>query len=143
MENNTVSLLNECSSGCKMAVNSLKQIQEHVKNQKFHQLLEAAIEKHKDYDKKAAGLLAQCGKEEKEPGMAAVTFAWTMAEMKILMKQTDSQLAMLVMDGCNMGVKTLSKALNDYPNGSAESVELTNVIIQANEDLMSDVKVFR
>lgn len=143
MENDTVKLLKECSSGTKMAINSLKQIQEHARDPKLNKAICTSLENHHDLENKAASLLAEQGRCEEEPGLAAVTFSWTMSEMKIMMKQTDSQLAKLVMDGCNMGIQGISKALNDYPDASHESVQLANAIIKEEENLMSCMKPFR
>ena len=47
MEEQTGKLLKECSSGCKMAINSLNQVRDFVKDEKLHQLLDEYDKKHK------------------------------------------------------------------------------------------------
>ena len=46
MEEQTLHILNECSSGCKMAIHSMQQILEYVENEK----LELADNRNEDVD---------------------------------------------------------------------------------------------
>ena len=63
MEEQTGKLLKECSSGCKMAINSLNQVRDFVKDEKLHQLLDEYDKKHKaleeDISKKRIRILPQ------------------------------------------------------------------------------------
>ena len=47
MEEQTLHILNECSSGCKMAIHSMQQVLEYVENEKLEQVIMAAERKHK------------------------------------------------------------------------------------------------
>ena len=38
MEEQTLHILNECSSGCKMAIHSMQQVLEYVENEKLEQV---------------------------------------------------------------------------------------------------------
>ena len=56
MEEQTGKLLKECSSGCKMAINSLNQVRDFVKDEKLNQLLDEYDKKHKALeDQQTAG----------------------------------------------------------------------------------------
>ena len=46
MEKQTLELLKECSSGCKMAIDSMDQIKEYVLDTKLSQVIEAAKKQH-------------------------------------------------------------------------------------------------
>ena len=47
MEEQTLHILNECSSGCKMAIHSMQQVLEYVENENLEQVIMEA--EHKQY----------------------------------------------------------------------------------------------
>lgn len=142
MENHTIKLLEECSSGCKMALSSLKQLQRNIINPHFSALVQDYIGKHTNLQNEANALLGQHGRSKKDPSLGATLMSWTMSEMKMMMNKGDSQIAKLLMDGCNMGIQTLSEAVNQYSNASQESFALADCIIKAEEDFLGEVKLY-
>lgn len=66
MEEQTGKLLKECSSGCKMAINSLNQVRDFVKDEKLHQLLDEYDKKHKALEEDISRLLEKHGEQEKD-----------------------------------------------------------------------------
>ena len=64
MEEQTGKLLKECSSGCKMAINSLNQVRDFVKDEKLHQLLDEYDKKHKALEEDISRLLEKHGEQE-------------------------------------------------------------------------------
>lgn len=65
METHTKKLLEECNSGCKMGINSMKQISDYIKDEKLKDLVNEYIRKHQDLEKETSRLLEQSGEEEK------------------------------------------------------------------------------
>ena len=54
MNDNTIKLLKECSSGCQMAMDSVKTMREYTKDAKLNDLLEAYGEKHRGLEREIA-----------------------------------------------------------------------------------------
>ena len=50
MEDHTRELLKECSSGCKMAINSINQMREFVTDEKLKCVLDQYDKKHKELE---------------------------------------------------------------------------------------------
>ena len=142
MDAQTRGLLRECSLGCKMAINSFDQMRDYVKNEELKELMDTYDKKHKAYEEKAAKMLMEDGSKEKEPGMMASAFSKMTTEMKLMMKDDSSQVAKLVMDGCNMGIKTLGEKLHQYSQADKSAVVLTQKIIKENEDMMKKLQEF-
>lgn len=142
MEENTIELLKECSSGCQMALKSVKHVRQYTKDAKLNELLEAYGEKHTTLEREIAGLLGEYHKEEEEPKMIASMGAWMNVEMKMTMHPNDSQVAKLMMDGCNMGIQSVSEYLNKYQNASQKSQDIAKKIIKIEEDFMQEMKGF-
>lgn len=55
--------------------------------------------------------------------------------MKMAMEETDHTIADLITDGCNMGVKSLSRYLNQYAAADEQSKDITKKLIRIEEDL--------
>ena len=62
--------------------------------------------------------------------------------MKLMMEDTDSTIADLMIDGCNMGVKSLSKYLNQYKAADEVSKDITKRLINLEEKLTVDIRQF-
>ena len=48
----------------------------------------------------------------KEPNVMAQGMSWIKTNMRLAMNTSDETIAELMTDGCNMGVKSLSRYLN-------------------------------
>ena len=70
MEEQTLHILNECSSGCKMAIHSMQQVLEYVENEKLEQVIMAAERKHKEIAARTAKALTSYGEKGKNGGVA-------------------------------------------------------------------------
>lgn len=142
MEDNTIQLLKECSSGCQMAQKSVKHAREYATDGKLSDLLEAYGEKHTRMEKRISDLLSEYGKEEEEPSKMASAMAWMTEEMKMTIHPNNNQVAKLMMDGCNMGIQSISEYVNKYPDASKESQDIAKDIIKIEEDFMQEMKAF-
>lgn len=142
MDVNTIQLLKECSSGCQMAQKSVKHVREYTTDEKLNELLEAYGEKHSKLEREIADLLDKYHKDEEEPGKMAAACAWMSVEMKMMMHPDNHQVAKLMMDGCNMGIQSVSEYVNKYPDASGESQEIAKKLIKIEEDFMQEMKGF-
>lgn len=142
MEDQTRSLLQECSSGCKMAINSFNQMRDYVTDEKLKTVIDQYDKKHKELEEEVAKLLKEHNSQEQDPGMMAAMFSRMMTDLKLMMKKEDSQVAKLAMDGCNMGIQSLTEVINKYEYASAQSIALAKSIVKTEEQLVQDLKPF-
>lgn len=142
MEANTIELLEECSKGCKMAIKSIAQVKEYAQAEKLKKILEAYDKKHDELMRDLAKLLERYGEPDKEPGKMAEICSWFDIEMKMLMHPSEHQIAKLMMDGCNMGIQSVSEYVNKYPDASPESQDAAQKLIKIEEDFMKEMKEF-
>lgn len=141
MDEQTRLLLEECSSGCKMAINSLEQTSEFIKDPDLLKLIDDYTEKHRQLEAEAVTLLSNSGNEDKEPGAMASTFAWFTTEMKLTF-DSSSQIAKLLTDGCNMGIKTLGEKANELKGADKKAADLTQKIIRTEDELMKKLREY-
>ena len=130
MDEQTRKLLEECSAGCRMAVESFEQIKEYVKDTEFKKLINDYTEKHRKLEDEAVTLLKDSGNEAKSPGVMASTFSWFTTEMKLTFNS----------DGCAMGIKTLGEKAHQYDKADKKAADLAQKIIGTEEELMKKLK---
>ncbi|MBP3206506.1 MAG: hypothetical protein IJ147_07965 [Lachnospiraceae bacterium] len=140
MDANTIELLKECSSGCQMAMDSVKKMREYTKDEKLNELLEAYGEKHRQLEGEINEQLRNCGEEEKAPAKMAEIMANMEMSLKMMVHPDDHEVAKIMMDGCNMGIQSVSEYVNKYPDASGESQNVAKKLIGIEEDFMQEMK---
>lgn len=140
MNNETKELLKECNQGCKMALNSMDQIQKYVTDENLKRLLEEYRGKFEHTEDASSRLLESAGIHEMKPKMMASAFSWISTEMKMMMEQDSHQIAKIMMDGCNMGIQSVAEYINKYTQASPESIELAHELLKNEEDFMDELK---
>jgi len=138
----TIKLLKECNAGVKMAVKSLEDVVDRVKSVEMRQQIQTSIEEHKKIGDKTHERLNEFGDEEKEPNPMAETMSWLKINVKYALDSTDSEIASLMMDGCNMGIKSVSKYVNKYPNADDNIKQMVEDLIKLEQKLMDELRVY-
>lgn len=136
----TIHLLTEVNSGCKNATNSMEQVKEYVVDKDLKELLIDYDKKHIEIGEEAHRLLNNNSCDEKDPGLMAKAFSYISTEMKLMMNPNNTQIAKIMMDGCNMGIQSIGEDLGKYPAADETSVNLAKKLIKIEEDFMSKMK---
>ncbi len=142
VEQDTVRLLRECDAGVKMGVKSIHDVINHVKGEDLKSLLHASKDRHDEIDKELQELLGQYEDKGKDPSLMAEAMSWIKTEMKLQMNPSDKTVADLMTDGCNMGVKSLSRYLNQYAAADEKSKDLARRLIILEAELARDLRDF-
>ena len=142
MQEDTRRLLQECNSGCKMAINSMQQIQDYVTDEGLAMLIRESTESHEKLEDESTRLLEENGAYEKEPGVMASAMSWLTTEMKMMVKRSDTEVAKIMMDGCNMGIQSIVEKTHLYKNASEESKKLAERLVKEEEQFMRDLKEY-
>ena len=142
IESDTIKLLRECDAGIKMGVKSIDDVLDSVKSPDLKQLLNACKDEHDKLDKELQQLLGQYEDTGKDPNFIAKKMAKMKTEMKLQMNETDNTIADLMTDGCNMGVKSLNKYLNQYAAADEKSKDITKRLINLEGQLALDIRKF-
>ena len=90
----------------------------------------------------ADALLRRYQDEGKSPPAVAQAMAAMKTKMKLALDASDAAVADLMTDGCNMGVKSLSKYLNQYAAADETSKALCRRLIEAEEALAVRLRDF-
>ena len=142
MEQDTIRLLRECDAGIKMGVTSINDVLPNVHSATLRGRLETGREDHEDLQLEVQTLLKTYGEEGKDPNPMAKGMSKMKTGVKMAVNETDFTAADLITDGCNMGVKTLSRYLNQYPAANEQSKEITRRLIRVEEQMAVDMRAF-
>lgn len=141
MENqDSIHLLKECNAGSKMAVTSLDEIMDSVKDENLKKLLKKSKDHHEKLGNEIHSTLMEYHSEEKDPNPMAKSMSWLKTNMKMSMDKSDATVADLLTDGCNMGIKSLYKYMNQYPAANEKVKNLCNNLIDIERELRKDLR---
>lgn len=140
--NDTVNLLKECNSGIKIGVASIDEILDKVENQNFKFKLSRCKEAHEQLGNETHQLLNILGCSGKEPSAMAKSMSWIKTNIKTALEPGDKTIADLITDGCDMGVKNLSRYLNQYKTADGKAKNIAQRLIVIEKDLVSDIRQY-
>ena len=142
IEQDTIRLLRECDAGVKMGVASIDDVLEYVNSEGLEKLLTDCKDEHEKLDTEIQELLNKYKDDGKKPSPIAKGMSWMKTNMKLAMKESDGTIADLMTDGCNMGVKSLNKYLNEYKAADEVSKDIAKRLINLEEKLAVDIRKF-
>lgn len=141
-EPDTIKLLRECDAGIKMGTASIGEVLEKTINEKLKKLLEICKEGHEKLKEEIQNKLEQCHDTGKDPNPMAQGMSWMKTNVKLAMDESDATIADLITDGCNMGVKSLSRYLNQYQAADEETKDIAKKLIKQEEELSIHMRSF-
>ena len=139
IEKDSIRLLRECDAGVKMGISSIRDVEEFVSSPTLRQTLNHCKNEHERLGREIESELKRYGDEGKNPNPIAQGMSHIKTGVKLVMKESDSTIADLMTDGCNMGVKSLNKYLNEYKAADEHSKDITKKLIKLEENLIKDV----
>lgn len=83
--------------------------------------------------------MSRYGKRSKSDGTGNVLVK---TNVKLAMDESDATIADLITDGCNMGVKSLSRYLNQYQAADEETKDIAKKLIKQEEELSIHMRSF-
>jgi len=142
IEQDTIRLLRECDEGVKMGISSIEDVLGHVHSDKLEKRLTDCKRAHESLDTELQQLLERYQDEGKDPPAIASAMSEMMTKMKLMLHDSDAEIADLMTDGCNMGVKSLSKYLNQYAAADEASKGVARRLIALEAALAVDLREY-
>lgn len=142
IEQDTIKLLRECDAGIKMGIASIDDVLDHTKTDDFKGKLTHCKDAHIKLKQEIQELLDDYHDDGKDPNPIAKRMSWMKTNMKLTMDETDATIADLMTDGCNMGVKSLSRYLNQYKAADEVSKDIAKRLIHLEAQLAIDLRPY-
>ena len=142
IEQDTIKLLRECDAGVKMGVQSIDDVMDYVKSEQLGQYLSECRQEHRKLDREIQEGLDEFGDEGKNPNPMAKGMSWMKTNAMLMIDNSDQTIADLMTDGCNMGVKSLHKYLNEYKAADESSKEIAKKLVNLEQKLAVDIRSY-
>lgn len=139
MNSDTIHLLQQCNAGCKSGTNSMEQVKPYVRNDRLKSIIEEYNDKHIKLGDECHQMLNEYHEAEKDPKVSAKAFSWVGTEMKLMINHDTHEIADLMIDGCNMGIKSVCGYINKYETASTESLELAKKLVRTEQEFLSEL----
>ena len=140
IESDTIKLLRECDAGIKMGVKSIDDVLPYVKSSKMKEALEECKRRHEHLGKEVEAALDRFHDEGKEPNLMAEVMSWMKTSVKMSLDNSDETIADLMTDGCNMGVKSLNRYINEYEAADEDSKDIARRLVTLEDNLAKEIK---
>lgn len=141
-EEHTIKLLKECDSGAKMGVDSFDLVLKYIKNEELRNIINETRLDHLDTLKKIKEQLNIYSSEGKDPNMIISEMSKIKMKVELSFNDSDSKIAKMMMDGCNMGIKALSEFKNKYNDADEKVIEICQRLISKEENLSKNLRRF-
>jgi len=142
VESDTVKLLRECDAGIKMGVASIDEVLDYVHDGTLQKLLADCKDKHNKLKEEIQILLDKYHDDGKEPNPMAKSMSWVKTNVKLIVDESDATIADLMTEGCNMGVKSLNRYLNQYEAADEKTKDIAKRLIDLEEKLAVDIRSY-
>ena len=142
IEQDTIRLLRECDAGVKMGISSIDEVLEYVKSERLKNYLRECKIEHEKLETEIEAGLDRFGDDGKDPNPIAKGMSWIKTNVKLMVEESDRTVADLMTDGCDMGVKSLSKYLNQYKAADENSKDIAKRLIALEEKLGKEIRGF-
>ena len=142
IQEDTIKLLRECNAGIKMGVDSIDEILDETTDRMLIKMLRETMDEHKRLGSETHRLLNRYGDEGKDPNPLAKSMSWIKTNVMMAVDAGDNTIADLITDGCNMGVKSLSRYLNKYEAADEESKNIAKQLIACEAGLAEGLRAY-
>lgn len=140
IEQDTIKLLRECDAGVQMGIASIDEILDDVQSDGLESLLTTCKNEHVELANEIQSLLSEYHDDGKAPNPMAKGMSWLKTNVKLAVEKSDHIIADLMMDGCDMGVKSLSRYLNQYAAADEQSKKICKDLIKLEDHLSEDLR---
>ena len=125
-----------------MGISSIEDVVSDVENRKLREMLDECRRRHEVLSIEVGALLDEHSDAGKNPNPMAKSMSYIKTNMKLMASHRDETIADLMTDGCNMGVKSLGKYLNQYKSADEKSREIAKNLITLESNLCIDLREY-
>ncbi len=142
IEHDTIELLRECDAGIQMGITAIDEVKDHVQSAEFGSMLDNYQREYAQLQNEIQGVLHSYHDEGKDPNPVAKGMAKLKTDFTMAMNGSDQTIADLITDGCNMGIKSLNKYLNQYGGADGRAKDFTKRLIELQDRQLKEIRKF-
>lgn len=137
-----VELLNYIYQNAKMGIVGIDNIKSSIKDKEFLKLIKEQENDYYQICTKAIKYLSLYNCERKNVNMLAKTMTFIDAKKKLMMDNSVSQIAKMMIEGNNMGIIAITEKLNNYRDVSKKVKKLAKELLEIEELNLENLKQY-
>lgn len=141
-QQDTVKLLKECDLGIQMGISSIEEVLEEIKDHQLLEILTQTLKEHTKLQKDIEDQLHYYHQSNQEPKPWALTMSWLQTNVKLMVNDSDGRIAEMIIDGCEMGIKSLHRYLNQYKDAAHSVKEMVFQLIDLERNLTEKLYIY-
>ena len=142
MHADTIALLKECTAGIDLTLSTINDLLPSTKDRNLRQRLQDNAADQKQLRDHACALLHRCGGKEKSPGTWLMGMTHLKNSARMAVRGDDTTIAYLVADGCDLGIKALSRSQNRHCMADPAAIQLSQELIRCQEGLSARLRPY-
>jgi len=142
MHRHSIALLGECTANIDLSLSTIGGLLPDTKNRSLRRSLQEYAEDQQLLRSHACKLLQQYGGFAKAPRPLQKGMIKLKNSTRMALRSDDSTIAYLVAEGCDLGVKDLSRSLNRHHSADSEALRLSQELIRCQEGLSARLRPF-
>lgn len=140
MRDDTIKLLRECDAGVQMGIASIDDVIDKITHEEFRRHISDQKTAHEKMQREIHDQLETYRDEGKSPNPMAQGMAHVKAKMKLGFDASDEAIASLLTDGCHMGVKSLSRYLNQYSHADEGAKNVARRLLSLEDAMEKELR---
>lgn len=142
MHTDSIALLGECTAKIDLSLSTIQGLLPSTKDRTLRHRLQENAEHQQQLRSHACALLQQYGGAEKTPSSLQLGLTQLKNSARMAVRSDDTTIADLVADGCDLGVRHLSRSLNRHSMAAPEVLQLSQELIRCQEGLSTRLRSF-
>ena len=142
MDHDTKALLLECGAGVQMAVGAIDDVLGQTRDKKPSRRFFLPARRTRRLGSRQRRFLDAEHIPEKGANAMARGMSWLKTSTKLAVSPADETDADLITDGCNMGVKSLIRYRNRYPNASETARQIAGQLIDSEQTRCKSMQAY-
>ena len=139
---NGKSLAAEIYKNTKMGADSITDLIGHVENEKLRVEMTSELDRYEELASRAAKLSRDRGEEPKEEGALAKAAVKMSMAVNTMADSSASHIAEMMIQGTNMGIIDINKALNGTKNLSPQAAKQAKEMLSREQQYIDSLKRF-
>ena len=142
MDEQTIRLLNEVAQNTEMAKHTAQDLAAITGDARLKNELHRQIAAYEDLQNRARAMLAVGGEEPKDQSFAAKTAAKLELKMKAMADRSPHNLAGMLVEGSELGVENMARAIRACPSANVGAVALAQRLQHAESEYAHRLQAF-
>lgn len=142
MHTDSIALLGECTAKINLSLSTIDRLLPSIKDRNLRYRLQESAEDQRFLRNHACALLKNYGGSERSPSALVQGMTQLKTSTRLALRNDDTTIAYLVAEGCDQGVKSLSRSQNRHCMADPDAIQLSQELIRCQDGLSARLRPY-